>query len=1533
MKKKGIIFLSIIILILSIILSSKIWGKKETEVIADASINNSNIENADNKDVAEETNSIQDSVKHIKVSATTLDINTQVELNKSNCQYSLHKNKVNIEQYVGNEDLIIIPNQIDGNEIEKISADAFEDCYNLEIIKISKDIAENCEKINDFEVSGVQQDENYIEYITTREYSDAYISYLKLSEEEKSTQSIVPEKFSVSSEKLYSSQMQTLYEVSDGAVQESYDLRDKINIEVENQNPLGICYAYSALSAIETNIALTRNEVVDLSEIHLSVMTQQGHGGVFVPADYWYYSSKIGPVYEIDWPAKTCKYYDIISKYCISDNPNVTEEELKKVQDEMKKTQAVEYVTGTVNIPAIEQSMKQDETKKSEIQEIRNTIKKHILKYGGLYASISMNDYVSYNGNMVMNYGGEWNYGHSATIIGWDDNFSKDNFPTYCKPENDGAYLALNSWGEEWGDDGYFWISYEDRWVETALKGVTSVESITDNIKAEPMKIINSDTNQEIRNNEIIIGDNIRINIDVNINSVTEDKLQVKIRNAEKEFNDLVTITGKEIVNNKSNLEINLDTKKFEKGAYIIEIIYGEEIVSKQIKILPNVFDYKVNDDGESITILGYNGKEADIEIPKEFLGYKVTAIGDKAFNNTSYTISSIKIYENIINVGESIINNGTIIYGYENTKIEEYAKNNNYLFIKIGTEIIEGDYWKFNIEKSILYITGEMPSISATKDVPWYSFNKNIKKVVVEAKTTQISNYAFRNCVNLESVELKEGLNIIGEQAFEGCEKIEKIELPEEVTQIKWGAFRNCTNIKEINLPEGLNKIIVNAFHGCSSLEKIEIPEGVTEIKEAVFKDCTSLKEIKLSKNTTKIESSAFAGCVNLIKIDLPEGLTVISNDAFNDCSSLKEINLPKSLTTIGYRAFNSAGIEKIELPEGITQIEYNTFSNCSNLKEIVLPDTIAKIGWSVFLNCTKLEQIVLPKEITQIDSSTFAGCTSLTKVEFPEKLEKVGGAAFSGCKSLEEIILPEDVKTIAIDAFKGCIKLKKLYLPQNIETIHETAFSGAILNVNVPCLDRKDKTIEIPGILKRLYDENDTLYTSEKLTISNCEIDLEKGIINLKYEEIYKKSASINIEGGKLQGLVIKINGEFPKVDRFEITKQPDKTVYTEGEDFKSQGIVIECVFADGYRERINGWGPDADQKNLKLGQKEVTFHVGVRGESFLVKFPITVIPKGGIKLSEIKMTNQPTKTSYKEGENFDKTGLIIMGYYNDGSSKEIKTYTVVDGDKLKEGQELVTITYAEGDITKTLTIPIKVNKIINDKDEEDDKIEDDKTDNNEEDDKVEDDKIVDDEEDDKVEDDKIEEKEENTQNENNNTQEDENNLENEKDTATGVEKEPNKVVEQLSSLILKSGNNYLKALTTNIEGTNLNFDKNIREYKLEVGSDIDKIKITAQKEDKKAKVEIIKNEKLMPGSNYISVVVEAENGLKRAYTIEVIRGENQIVEYDNTELQNLIQQVSDERIIKEESNKNIYIIALVTMILIGSGMGVILIKKRKR
>jgi hypothetical protein len=75
---------------------------------------------------------------------------------------------------------------------------------------------------------------------------------------------------------------------------------------------------------------------------------------------------------------------------------------------------------------------------------------------------------------------------HGVAIVGWDDAYAAANFGARAKaPDGDGAFLARNSWGENWGDEGYFWVSYYDKSFARDLGygtygGCTSYSAVAD---------------------------------------------------------------------------------------------------------------------------------------------------------------------------------------------------------------------------------------------------------------------------------------------------------------------------------------------------------------------------------------------------------------------------------------------------------------------------------------------------------------------------------------------------------------------------------------------------------------------------------------------------------------------------------------------------------------------------------------------------------------------------------------------------------------------------------------------------------------------------------------------------------------------------------------------------------------------------------------------------------------------------------------------------------------------------------------------
>ena len=73
-------------------------------------------------------------------------------------------------------------------------------------------------------------------------------------------------------------------------------------------------------------------------------------------------------------------------------------------------------------------------------------------------------------------------------------------------------------------------------------------------------------------------------------------------------------------------------------------------------------------------------------------------------------------------------------------------------------------------------------------------------------------------------------------------------------VTKIGKRAFRQCLNIESINLSNGIEYIDDSAFAYCNSLTSITLPSSLYEIGNSVFENCVSLPSISLPNNVEKI-------------------------------------------------------------------------------------------------------------------------------------------------------------------------------------------------------------------------------------------------------------------------------------------------------------------------------------------------------------------------------------------------------------------------------------------------------------------------------------------------------------------------------------------------------------------------------------------------------------------------------------------------------------------------------------------------------
>jgi uncharacterized repeat protein (TIGR01451 family) len=291
------------------------------------------------------------------------------------------------------------------------------------------------------------------------------------------------------------------------------------------------------------------------------------------------------------------------------------------------------------------------------------------------------------------------------------------------------------------------------------------------------------------------------------------------------------------------------------------------------------------------------------------------------------------------------------------------------------------------------------------------------------------------------------------------------------QVTVIGFAAFEE-KEIVSIEIPDGVRVIGTRAFNDCYKLESITIPGSVQEIGLHSFSDCEGLKSITLSEGIKTIGPDAFAYCKGLTEVTIPGTVTTIGSYAFSYCSGLKTVSIPNSVTEIEERAFyDCTSLVAIDLPNQLTAIRSQVLSGCTNLQSITIPNTVTSIEWNAFRECHSLITIEIPASVTKIDAGAFVDCSALTSFTVQESNDKfvaVDGVLYD--KSMSVLLyyptaksgsftIPNTVVSIGEVAFAYCKNLSSVVIPNSVVRIYANAFRYAPLT-----------TVTIPGSVKSI-------------------------------------------------------------------------------------------------------------------------------------------------------------------------------------------------------------------------------------------------------------------------------------------------------------------------------------------------------------------------------------------------------------------------------------------------------------------------------
>ena len=324
------------------------------------------------------------------------------------------------------------------------------------------------------------------------EKTEAYKKWESLSPEEKE-KTIEPRPYAITIEQsLRKSRYNTLLG-GNTSLESKFNLAQKYNLIVKNQKKTESCWAFSVTTMLESNVAL-KNALLgkEYSPIHMEYKATEmyekdklRYGNTHMAVAY--IANGYGPVNESDFPMEAV--YDEVKNSkntgYLSD-PDIVNVDLdKKVQLKLLDTTIFasiykKYDSTTGEITYYDSYGNQYTLE--QVQTARKKIKQHIKDFGAVTACIyaDKNGGLTSDGQYISQYYDQttdiYSYevdvyytlaeepNHQITIVGWDDTKN--------------AYIVQNSYGQNFENNGYFYISYNDVYIESDIYGVNNLREL-----------------------------------------------------------------------------------------------------------------------------------------------------------------------------------------------------------------------------------------------------------------------------------------------------------------------------------------------------------------------------------------------------------------------------------------------------------------------------------------------------------------------------------------------------------------------------------------------------------------------------------------------------------------------------------------------------------------------------------------------------------------------------------------------------------------------------------------------------------------------------------------------------------------------------------------------------------------------------------------------------------------------------------------------------------------------------------------------
>ena len=428
-----------------------------------------------------------------------------------------------------------------------------------------------------------------------------------------------------------------------------------------------------------------------------------------------------------------------------------------------------------------------------------------------------------------------------------------------------------------------------------------------------------------------------------------------------------------------------------------------------------------------SVTGIGANAFSNRSGLTSVVIPNSVDVIGDYAFQNCT-NLTSIVIPETIESIG----------YGaFSGCGNLDYTAFGNAFYI--GNS--ENPYLILMEAKNTKITTAEINSRCQIINEYAFSDCTSLTEISIPESVTEIGQSAFSNCNSLQKAEYASIADLCKikfannnsnplcnvQHLYINGEEVTNVVIPESVESIGDYAFYNCIGLESVAIGNSVKGIGDYAFYYCNSLNSVTIPNSVETIGRCAFYGCSSLTSVSIPESVKSIGSGAF-GCEYSYNYYYSGYVynTNLQKAEFASIESLCNINFGSNDANPLYYAhnlyINGEPIINLVIPETVESIGNYAFNNCTSIASLTISDSVKSIGSYAFNGCSRLASIEIPNSVTQIGNNAFSGCYGLKSLSYNSNAI---GAHFNYISSLESIFIGDSIKSISGSEFNGCDNL----------------------------------------------------------------------------------------------------------------------------------------------------------------------------------------------------------------------------------------------------------------------------------------------------------------------------------------------------------------------------------------------------------------------------------------------------------------------------------------------------------------------------